>query len=75
MRQGRFRLGFLGLDEESARGCAVVATRRERIGRRAAISDAQFAAINLANNAMLATRNIKYFFEDTGVDEINPREP
>ncbi|MBA3377996.1 MAG: hypothetical protein H0T93_03865 [Chloroflexia bacterium] len=53
----------------------MVATRRERIGRRAAISDAKFPAINLANNAMLATRNIKYFFEDTGVDVINPREP
>ncbi len=38
-----------------------------------AIADAQIAAICLANDAALATRNIRDF-EETGVELINPWE-
>lgn len=69
--EAKFRSRVLWFDEESARKYAIVATRREQIGRRMGTADAQIAAICLANHAMLATRNIKDF-EETGIKLINP---
>jgi predicted nucleic acid-binding protein len=67
----KFRSRVLWFDEESARKYAIVATRREQIGRRMGTTDAQIAAICLANHATLAARNIKDF-EETGIKLIKP---
>lgn len=69
----RFRSRILRFDEVSAREYAVVAAKREHIGRRLGTADAQIAAICLANHATLATRNVSDF-EETGVRLINPWE-
>ncbi len=71
MLEEKFRSRVLWFDGESARKYAIVATRREQIGRRMGTADAQIAAICLANYATLATRNIKDF-EETGIKLINP---
>jgi len=67
----RFRSRVLCFDEESAGTYAIVATRREQIGRRMGTADAQIAAICLANHATLATRNTRGF-EETGIHLIDP---
>jgi len=69
----RFRSRVLSFDEESARGYALITTRRERIGQRMGTADAEIASICLANGAALATRNTRDF-EETGIELINPWE-
>jgi len=56
---------------ECAEGYAVVVSSRERAGRPISVLDAQIAAICLAHEARLATRNTRDF-EHTGVELINP---
>lgn len=67
----RFPGQVLDFDYPAAIKYASLAVRRERIGRRTEVPDAQIAAICLAHGAALATRNGKDF-EETGVKLINP---
>lgn len=69
----RFRSRVLWFDDECARGYAIIASRRERVGRRMGTADAQIAAICRVHGAALATRNIKDF-EETGINLIDPWE-
>jgi toxin FitB len=69
--------GFAGrvlpFDERAAEQYAQVIAKSRRIGRTMGIADAQIAAICLANNARLATRNVRDF-HDLDLDVINPWE-
>ncbi len=67
----RFSSRILSYDESATKTYATVATQRERIGRRIDTEDGQIAAICVAHNAILATRNTRDF-EHTGVELINP---
>jgi predicted nucleic acid-binding protein len=67
----RFMLGF---DESAARTYARVLTIRKKAGRTISTPDAQIAAICLAHNAILATRNTKDF-DLLGITLVNPWEP
>ncbi len=51
----------LAFDLESAIVYADLVARREREGKPVAMADAQIAAIGIANNAALATRNQRHF--------------
>jgi predicted nucleic acid-binding protein len=61
----------LGFDLAAAGQYARVVGRRDRAGRPIDGFDAQIAAICLAHDAGLATRNVKDF-EETGVQIIDP---
>ena len=57
-------------DTEAARLFGVLMASRHRAGRPMGIADGQIAAIALANNARLATRDGD--FADCGIEIINP---
>jgi toxin FitB len=60
-------------DGRAADRYATVVTRRERLGLPIGMADAQIAAICLARNCVLATRNTKDFV-GTDLELINPWE-
>jgi predicted nucleic acid-binding protein len=62
---------ILAFDEQAARQFSTIAATRRGRGRPISTLDAQIAAIALANNATLATRDTSGF-EDCGVPLINP---
>ena len=64
---------ILTFDSAAAVEYAVVASLRRQVGKPIAQADAQIAAIALANNAMLATRNIPDFV-DCQLILVNPWE-
>lgn len=66
----QFPARILDLDFRSAIYFAVIAARRQRIGRPTEVQDPQIASICLANSAFLATRNARDF-ENTGVELID----
>lgn len=65
-----FELDFSGrilsFDNNAAKLFATIAAKRKAIGRPISQIDAQIAAISLANNATLASRNVKDF-EECGI--------
>lgn len=65
--------GVLPYDLAAANAVGQVVVRRRDMGRPIGQADAMIAAICLAQNAVLATRNVKDF-EGTGVTVINPWE-
>ena len=62
---------ILFFDEIAARSFAPIAVRRRQLGKPITVFDAQIAAIALANDATLATRNTADF-EGCGIRLINP---
>jgi len=62
---------IFAFDREAAVEYAHIVIRRESVGNPISMPDAQIAAICLANNAELATRNTGDF-ENTGVTLLNP---
>lgn len=62
---------ILPFDSEAARAYAVISSHRRSIGRVVGQSDTQIAAIALARNMAVATRNVNDF-TDCGVELINP---
>lgn len=67
----RYRPKILPLDTGSAQALAVVRATRRRSGRPITTEDAWIAAICLARDVPLATRNVPDF-EDLGLEIINP---
>ncbi len=63
----------LAFDRDCVSPYARIVAHRFSIGRPISVQDALIAAICLANDATLATRNIRDF-EETGVTLINPWE-
>ncbi|HET9086242.1 MAG TPA: type II toxin-antitoxin system VapC family toxin [Acidobacteriaceae bacterium] len=66
-----FRGRTLPFDSEAARLYAKIASARRAKGKPISVPDAQIAAIVLAHNAVLATRNIMDF-AGCGVQIVNP---
>lgn len=64
---------ILQLDQDSALLAGRIRARRERSGHQISVQDAMIAAICLANDATLATRNTKAF-EGLDLKLINPFE-
>jgi predicted nucleic acid-binding protein len=62
---------ILGFDEKAAICFAEIAANRKKIGKPISQADAQIAAICLANNAEIATRNVDDFIE-CQIQIINP---
>ena len=62
---------ILPFDAYAALHYSTLVTAREQSGKPVGLADAQIAAICRAQQAKLATRNVKDF-EGTGVDIINP---
>jgi predicted nucleic acid-binding protein len=71
MFKGEFAGRLLSFDYEAAGFYAALVSYRESIGRPISTEDAQIAAICIAHDAMLATRNVRDFEECT-LDVINP---
>ena len=63
----------LPFDSEAARLYGKIASARRAKGKPISVPDAQIAAIVLAHNAILATRNIADF-DACGIQLINPWE-
>ena len=61
----------LGFDLEAASIFANMAATSERAGRPMGLADGQIAAICLAHNASLATRNVRDF-DQLGLQLVNP---
>ena len=61
----------LGFDLEAASIFADLAAASERAGRPMGLADGQIAAICLAHNASLATRNVRDF-DQLGLQLVNP---
>lgn len=66
-----FEYRILDFDIAAARTYSEIMGHKKEIGCPMSFSDGQIAAITLANNFMLATRNIKDF-NHCGLDLINP---
>lgn len=62
---------IVAYDELAARRAAELAAERQRTGRPGELRDTMIASIVLANQAKLATRNVKHF-EDLGNAVVNP---
>jgi predicted nucleic acid-binding protein len=71
MLSDEFQGRVLPYDLEAAVILADLVAQRERLGQPIALADAQIAAIALAHQALLATRNTKDF-EGLGLKLINP---
>lgn len=67
----RFIDRVLPVDEGSATEWGHLCARLQRIGRPLPVVDSLLAAVVCANDAVLATRNVRHF-EQTGVRLINP---
>jgi predicted nucleic acid-binding protein len=76
--QAMFREDFarqmLDFDEQAASCFAEIAAHRKKIGKPIAQADGQIAAICLANNATIATRNVDDFL-DCQIEIVNPWNP
>lgn len=74
--QAMFEEDFAGrclpFDERAALYYAAIVAQRTRAGRPISTEDAQIAAIALANNLTLATRNVPDFERIDGLQIINP---
>ncbi len=68
-----FTSHILPFDERAAHAFSLISSSRRRLGRPISEFDAQIAAIALANDATLATRNVEDF-EGCGVKLVNPWE-
>lgn len=72
-----FDLDFTGrilpFDTKAAKLFATIGAKRRKLGRPISQMDAQIAAITLASNATLVTRNVDDF-EECGIEIINPWE-
>ncbi|MFC8731084.1 type II toxin-antitoxin system VapC family toxin [Luteimicrobium sp. NPDC057192] len=68
---GPLAVPVLAYDAPAAERYALLVVARELSGHPISFSDGQIAAICLANDAVLATRNTKDF-TDTGVRVVNP---
>jgi predicted nucleic acid-binding protein len=68
---GAFKEHVLPFDAEAAMRYSTIVDGRDHIGHPIDGFDAQIAAICRANDAVLATRNVKDFSE-TGIDVIDP---
>lgn len=66
-----FARQMLNFDEQAASCFAEIAAHRKKIGKPLAQADGQIAAICLANNATIATRNVDDFL-DCQIAIINP---
>jgi toxin FitB len=66
-----FARQMLNFDEQAASCFAEIAAHRKKIGKPLAQADGQIAAICLANNATIATRNVDDFL-DCQIEIINP---
>lgn len=77
--QAMFEEDFAGrclpFDEQAALRYAAVVAQRMRAGRPISTEDAQMAAIALAHNLTLATRNVSDFEGIDGLKIINPWLP
>ncbi len=62
----------LPFDEGAARHYARIVSARMRAGRPISVEDAQIAAIALAHNLRLATRNTNDFEHIDGLELVNP---
>lgn len=62
---------ILPFDSDAAHACAIIAAHRRSIGRVVGQSDTQIAAIAIARNMAIATRNVRHF-TDCGVELVNP---
>jgi Predicted nucleic acid-binding protein, contains PIN domain len=67
----RLRDKVLPFDRAAASSYAEIVAGREAVGRPISVADGQIAAICLACDATLATRNIRDF-EDVGITVVNP---
>ncbi len=65
---------ILFFDSTAALSFVEIAANRQKIGRPIAQADTQIAAICLANNATIATRNVNDF-RDCQIQLINPWNP
>ena len=76
--QAMFREDFarqmLNFDDRAASCFAEIAAHRKKIGKPLAQADGQIAAICLANNATIATRNVDDFL-DCQIEIVNPWNP
>jgi predicted nucleic acid-binding protein len=61
----------VAFDSAAAAHSAALQARREAVGRVVSVEDTMIAAICLAGNHVLATRNVRDF-DDSGVELINP---
>lgn len=61
----------LNFDGPAADAYGLIVAKRESLGRRISIADAQIAAIALVNQAQVATRNVQDF-QDCGIRIVNP---
>ncbi|MEI7453674.1 MAG: PIN domain-containing protein [Actinomycetes bacterium] len=61
----------LNFDGPAADAYGFIVAKRESLGRRISIADAQIAAIALVNQAQIATRNV-HDFQDCGIRILNP---
>ena len=71
MLEEDFANRVLSFDLEAASICANLAAASERAGRPMGLADGQIAAICLAHNAILATRNMRDFAQ-LGLQLVNP---
>ena len=71
MLEEDFSNRVLGFDLEAASIFADLAAASERAGRPMGLADGQIAAICLAHNASLATRNVRDF-DQLGLQLVNP---
>jgi toxin FitB len=62
---------ILVFEEKAAECFAEIAADRQKIGKPISQMDAQIAAICLANNATIATRNVDDF-QDCQIEIVNP---
>lgn len=62
----------LAFDEAAAVHYARIVSVRMQLGRPTSVEDAQIAAIALANDMVLATRNTADFAQIEGLDLVNP---
>lgn len=69
--QNAFKYRTLSFDDNAAHHYGNLMSQRKRTGRPLSILDGQIAAIALAENATIATRNTRDF-NNCGLDVINP---
>ena len=75
MLKEEFSEKCLPFDYQAASEYATIVSSRSRQGRPITVEDAQIAAIAIAANLALATRNTKDFLDIIGLKLINPWEP
>ena len=63
----------LDFDRAAASAAAILAARRQRVGKSTAVRDMQIAGIVAARRARLATRNGRHF-DGMGLELVNPWE-